>query len=96
MRKASARYHNVDLFRFLGWQGGKVFCPAFERLAHLGGVPSAVIHYRTGRAMHTRCVGHHPMVGRRLPFSLRTSQRNRNELRETTANKTWRKHLPQQ
>jgi hypothetical protein len=25
------------------------------------------------------------------PFSLRTSQRNRNELGETTVNKTWRK-----
>jgi hypothetical protein len=27
---------------------------------------------------------------------LRTPQRNRNELGETTVNKTWRKHLPQQ
>jgi hypothetical protein len=27
------------------------------------------------------------------PFSLRTPQRNRNELGETTVNKTWRKHL---
>jgi len=31
-----------------------------------------------------------------LPFYLRTPQRNRNELGETTVNKTWWKHLPQQ
>jgi hypothetical protein len=37
-------------------------------------------------------IAHRP---RRLPpFSLRTPQRNRNELGETTVNKTWRKHLP--
>jgi len=30
---------------------------------------------------------------RLLPFALRTPQRNRNELGETTVNKTWRKHL---
>jgi hypothetical protein len=33
---------------------------------------------------------------RLLPFSLRTLQRNGNELGETTVNKAWRKHLPQQ
>jgi hypothetical protein len=40
---------------------------------------------------------HHPLnQGGLLTFSLRTPQRNRNELGETTVNKTWRKHLPQQ
>jgi len=31
-------------FGLLGWQGRNVFCPAFKRLAHLGRIPSAVIH----------------------------------------------------
>jgi hypothetical protein len=42
MRKARARYHNVNLSRLLSWQGRNVFCPAFKRIAHLGGIPSAV------------------------------------------------------
>ena len=44
MREAGARYHSVDLSRFLGWQGHDVFCPAFKRLAHLRRIPSAVIY----------------------------------------------------
>ena len=44
MREAGARYHNVDLPHFLGWQGHNVFCPAFKRLAHLRRIPSAVIY----------------------------------------------------
>jgi hypothetical protein len=31
-----------------------------------------------------------------VPFSLRTPQRNRNELGETTVNKTWQKDRPPQ
>jgi hypothetical protein len=38
-----------------------------------------------------RCLGL-----RRAPFCLRTPQRNRNELAESTVNKTWRKHMPRQ
>ncbi|WP_245284818.1 hypothetical protein [Bradyrhizobium sp. th.b2] len=44
MRKVGARYHNANLSRLLSWQGRNVLCPALERLAHLGGVPSAVIY----------------------------------------------------
>src|SRR5260370_28390223 len=33
-------------------------------------------------------------IAQRAPFSLRTPQRNRNELGETSVNKTWRKRLP--
>src|SRR6267378_7511364 len=44
--------------------------------------------------MHTGSVGTSSPIGLRrlLPFSLRTPQRNRNELGETTVNKTWRDH----
>jgi hypothetical protein len=28
----------------LNWQGRNVLCPALKRLAHLGGVPGAVIN----------------------------------------------------
>jgi hypothetical protein len=42
MREAGAR--NVNMCQLLGWQGRNVFCPAFERPAHLGGVSSAVIY----------------------------------------------------
>jgi hypothetical protein len=44
MREAGACYHNVNTSRLLGWQGCDVFCPAFKRLAHLGSIPSAIIH----------------------------------------------------
>jgi len=57
----------------------------------------------TGRApdLSERCVPgpleHDPNERKRLlSFSPTTPQRNRNELGETTVNKTWRKHLPQQ
>lgn len=36
-----------------------------------------------------------PRKPRRLHGPARTPQRNRNELGETSVNKTWRKHLPQ-
>jgi hypothetical protein len=42
MREAGAR--SVNMCQLLGWQGRNVFCPAFERPAHLGGVSSAVIY----------------------------------------------------
>jgi hypothetical protein len=38
----------------------------------------------------------HHSLKMRLPFSLRIPQRNRNELGETTVNKTWQKYLPPQ
>ena len=44
MREAGAPYHNADLSHFWGWQGRNVFCPTFERLAHFGRVPGAVIY----------------------------------------------------
>ena len=34
MRAAGAR--SVNMCQLLGWQGRNVFCPAFERPAHLG------------------------------------------------------------
>src|SRR5882724_1665531 len=58
----------------------------FEPVAHSGPAELA-------DAYQSRSVGASPVGPRRLlPVSLRTPQRNRNELVETTVNKTWRKH----
>jgi hypothetical protein len=55
-----------------------------------------------GGSLEHLCVKYLPAAGAwrddaRIPGRYpRTPQRNRNELGETTVNKTWRKHLPQQ
>jgi hypothetical protein len=35
---------NTNGFGLLSWQGRNVVCPAYKRLAHLGRIPSPVIH----------------------------------------------------
>jgi hypothetical protein len=68
-------------------QESGVASPGFEHVAQSG--PAE---------LRERCIlgplKHHPLD--QLTFSLRAPQRNRNELGETTVNKTCRKHLARQ
>ena len=54
IREAGAR--SVNMCQLLGWQGRNVFCPAFERLAHLGRVPRAVIYTSNARPVAANVV----------------------------------------